>query len=220
MQLNRAKELFMQDPKYKRGFRFDHVWNIVKEYEKFKDNTSRVRASPSQIDEFNSSQSDNPTPESNQSASPGISSFTLNLDDDEFGSTSSQRPIGVKKAKLKRKTDEQISNIATAIKDGNMELMDMLKKTTSNRQRQMEIQMAHAQNEAKKLALKEAKEDNKILLTNLNSIVDPAVREYIRAEQTRILQKRAREQGPSSTSNDIGEYVNNIGGSGADLPDY
>ena len=70
-----------------------------------------------------------------------------------------------------------------------MQLVEMLKKTTSDRQRQMEVQMARAQNEAKKLALKEAKHDNKILLTNLNSIVDPAVREYIRVQQTKILQK-------------------------------
>ena len=66
----------------------------------------------------------------------------------------------------------------------------------------------------------EAKHDNKILLTNLNSIVDPAVREYIRVQQTKILQKRVEEQGPSSTTNDFGEFFNNIGGSEADLPDY
>ena len=30
MQLNQAKTLLMQDPSYKRGFKFDHVWNMMK----------------------------------------------------------------------------------------------------------------------------------------------------------------------------------------------
>ncbi|XP_021598874.1 glutathione S-transferase T3-like [Manihot esculenta] len=35
--LNQAKTLLMQDPSYKRGFKFDHVWNMMKDAEKFKD---------------------------------------------------------------------------------------------------------------------------------------------------------------------------------------
>ncbi|XP_019167859.1 PREDICTED: uncharacterized protein LOC109163563 [Ipomoea nil] len=33
--LNRAKELVKQDPKFKGGFKFDHVWPIVKDMQKF-----------------------------------------------------------------------------------------------------------------------------------------------------------------------------------------
>ncbi|KAG6535596.1 hypothetical protein ZIOFF_000618 [Zingiber officinale] len=33
--LTRAKMLFAEDPKYTKGFKFDHVWNILKNIEKF-----------------------------------------------------------------------------------------------------------------------------------------------------------------------------------------
>ncbi|KAG6534773.1 hypothetical protein ZIOFF_008676 [Zingiber officinale] len=33
--LTRAKMLFAEDPKYTKGFKFDHVWNILKDIEKF-----------------------------------------------------------------------------------------------------------------------------------------------------------------------------------------
>ena len=36
MQLNQAKTLLMQDPSYKKGFKFDHVWSMMKDAEKFK----------------------------------------------------------------------------------------------------------------------------------------------------------------------------------------
>ncbi|CAH9078407.1 unnamed protein product, partial [Cuscuta epithymum] len=41
--LDRAKVLFMQDPKYSKGFKFDHVWNMIKNFEKFKDNVPTAR---------------------------------------------------------------------------------------------------------------------------------------------------------------------------------
>ena len=37
MQINRAKILLMQDTHYKKDFKFDHIWLIVKDFEKFKD---------------------------------------------------------------------------------------------------------------------------------------------------------------------------------------
>uniref|UniRef100_A0A0D3BT79 No apical meristem-associated C-terminal domain-containing protein n=1 Tax=Brassica oleracea var. oleracea TaxID=109376 RepID=A0A0D3BT79_BRAOL len=40
------------------------------------------------------------------SQSPGLSSFSINLSSDDGGSNSSQRPIGSKKAKLKRKSQK------------------------------------------------------------------------------------------------------------------
>ena len=47
-----------------------------------------------------------PTPESPTPQSPGLSSFSINLSSDDGGENSSERPIGVKKAKLKRKIGE------------------------------------------------------------------------------------------------------------------
>ena len=62
---------------------------------------------PSYKRKSDSSQSDNPDPDSPIPASPAMSSFNVNLTDDDvsdaIGGSSSQRPIGVKKAKLKKK---------------------------------------------------------------------------------------------------------------------
>ncbi|KAK9116264.1 hypothetical protein Sjap_015211 [Stephania japonica] len=35
--MNWVKEMFATEAMNKKGFRFDHVWEIVKDYEKFKD---------------------------------------------------------------------------------------------------------------------------------------------------------------------------------------
>lgn len=217
MQLHRADVLFMQEPKYKKGFKFDHVWNMVKDFEKFKDivPTARQAArSQSQNVNIDSSQSNNLTPESPISTSPGLSSFSPNLDDDDFGTTSSQRPAGVKKSKLKRKNDEQMSSAINTLKEENRQLMEVLQKTSLDRQEQMDIQRQN-------LAFRERKEENKILLKDLNSIADPNVREYFRAEQAKIIQKRTlQQQRPSSATNAFGQYFDGIGGSGSGLPEY
>ena len=110
----------MQDPNFKKRFRFDHVWNIVKDFEKFKDGVTSVIQAPRKTSlNYASLESDNHTPESPMSASPGLSSFALNLDDDNVGGSSSQRPVGIKKAKLKRKSDEQVSVVINTFKEEN-----------------------------------------------------------------------------------------------------
>ena len=135
--------LFMQEPKYKRGFKFDHVWNIVKNFEKFKDNVSTARQAArkqSQHENVDLSQSDSHTLESPISASPGLSSSPPTLNDDNVGGTSSERPTRVKKAKLKRKNDEEMSSIINSFEEGNRRLLEMFKKTTLDMQEQMNIQ--------------------------------------------------------------------------------
>ena len=109
---------------------------MVKNFEKFKDHVPTARQvarRQSQHVNFDSSQSDNHTPESPISASPGLSSSFPNLDDEGFGGTSSERPIGVRKAKLKRKNDEQLSYIINSFKEENQQLLEMFKKTTLDR---------------------------------------------------------------------------------------
>ena len=205
--------LFMQEPKYKRGFKFDHVWNIVKNFEKLKDNVPTARQAArkqSQHENVDLSQSDSHTLECPISASPGLSSSPPTLNDDNVGGTSSERPIGVKKAKLKRKNDEEMSSIINSFEEGNRRLLEMFKKTTLDRQEQMNIQRQN-------LAFKERKEENKILLKDLNSIADPNVREYFRGEQIKIIQKRNQQGGSSSA---FGNYFDDIEGSGSDLPEY
>ncbi|KAI5680956.1 hypothetical protein M9H77_02183 [Catharanthus roseus] len=108
--MDRAKVLLMQDPNYKRGFRFDHVWNVVKDFEKFTDKTTRA----TQVYRLNflSSECDTQTSETQVLESPGLSDFQLNLSDDIVGG-SSQRSIGVKKDKPKTYAmfDQYFNNI-------------------------------------------------------------------------------------------------------------
>ncbi|KAL5537964.1 hypothetical protein UlMin_044097 [Ulmus minor] len=81
-----------------------------------------------QIGNFASSQSESPTSESPTSATPGLSDFSLNINNEEIGGSSAERPIGVKKAKLKRKNDEQLATVLDTIKGENQQLVEILKK--------------------------------------------------------------------------------------------
>ncbi|XP_020871812.1 uncharacterized protein LOC110225883 [Arabidopsis lyrata subsp. lyrata] len=216
---NQAKVMLMEDQRYKGGWKFDHVWNIIKNFEKFKDGdtSSRKISNPLNFG-YISSESENPTPDSATQASPGLSSFSLNLDgdDDNIGGSPSQHPMGVKKSKLKRKIDDQTSIIINTLEEGNKQLLEQLKKTSAQRQQHLEIQ-------SKNYALKELKADNKMLLQDLNSIEDPEIRAYVQAEKARILQKRNEEkqnqQAPSGSTS-FGQYFNYLSGSGNELPDY
>ncbi|KAL0836624.1 hypothetical protein Bca101_088514 [Brassica carinata] len=94
-----AKLMFVDDPKYNGGWKFDYVWNNIKNLEKFNDTYAKKVSNSCGFGDTNSA-SDSATQES-----PGLSSFSLNLDDEEdiIGGSSSKRPIEVKKSKLKRK---------------------------------------------------------------------------------------------------------------------
>ena len=176
---------------------------MVKNFEKFKDDVPTARQvgrRQSQSVNFDSSQSDNPTPESPISTSPGLSSFTP-----------SKRPIGVKKAKLKRKNDDHESSVVDSIETSSNRLIDRLDKASLDRQVAFDI-------EREKIAMKKDRDEWKIIMKDLNSIADPNVREYVRAQQIKIIQKRnQQEQGSASN---FGNYFIDIGHSGPDLPDY
>ena len=106
-----------------------------------------------------------------------------------------------------------MSVVINTLKEENKQLLEVLKKTSSDR---LEIQNRN-------YALKQFKEENKILFRDLSSIHDPNIRAYIQAEQARILQKRAEQQQHQqspSASNAFGQYFNDLGGSGTNLPDY
>ncbi|KAH9751355.1 NAM-associated domain-containing protein [Citrus sinensis] len=63
--------LLTQDKKYNKGFKFDHVWHILKDIEKFGDDHSITTPYfRRQSSEFVSSQSDSPALESPTSVSP------------------------------------------------------------------------------------------------------------------------------------------------------
>ena len=78
--MQQAKVLFKQDGKYKSGWKFDHVWDIIKSFEKFKDCATKSNQPSKRSSLGNaSSESENHTPEYATQTSPGLSSFDLNF---------------------------------------------------------------------------------------------------------------------------------------------
>ncbi|XP_050217431.1 uncharacterized protein LOC126668269 [Mercurialis annua] len=179
--LQRAKMLLTQDPLFIKGFKFDHVWHIIKDFEKFKDNNNSPRQ-VHRLPRFNniSSESEYSPSESQIPKSPEESPFSDNLEDHNIGGSS--RPIGVKKAKLKRKIAEQFSTIVS-IKEQNDKVIELLEKSGSDRQEQMKMQ-----NE--QFLFRKEKEENKILFIDLNTISNPRIRAITQAEQEKIIQKK------------------------------
>ncbi|XP_075524570.1 glutathione S-transferase T2-like [Primulina tabacum] len=147
---NRAKDLFMQDSNYSKGFKFDHVWPIMKDIEKFSsDINPSSSVSKIHVTNLDSSQSEAQTPENPISGSPA---FSINLSSDEnAGDTSSERPIGVKKAKLKKKKDDNISELLSTMKQGHHNLMNILEKGSTELHQHYDIQMLKLQNDKLKL---------------------------------------------------------------------
>ncbi|XP_073139076.1 uncharacterized protein [Henckelia pumila] len=136
--LHRAKDLFMQDPNYSKGFKFDH--------------------------------SETHTPETPLSVSEGLNSFTINLSSDEnVGDTSSDRPIEVKKAKLKKKKEENIAELLSTMKQGHHNLVEKIKKSKIEARK-------------KQVALAALQEENRDLYMDLRTIGDPESREIVRVE--------------------------------------
>ncbi|CAA3002890.1 probable RNA-dependent RNA polymerase 1 [Olea europaea subsp. europaea] len=92
----RVKVLLAKDPNYKKWFKFDHVWPMLKDAKKFGDDVNtakaiyhrqgRVNIASSQLD----SSSEDHT--STHSTSPRLSSFSLNINEDNVDDTSTQRP--------------------------------------------------------------------------------------------------------------------------------
>ena len=119
----------------------------------------------------------------------------------------------MKKAKLKKKLDESLCTIVKTIKEQNEKLVEALNKGDSKLDQNYELQMRRVQNEERKLALKELKEENKILYMNLDDITDPKLREFTQSEHNMILQKRCQQQPHQRStyaSSDLSQYFNNI----------
>ncbi|KAL1216079.1 hypothetical protein V5N11_012817 [Cardamine amara subsp. amara] len=101
--VNQAKMLVTQEANYSEGFKFDHVWHILKGIEKLSNKqTTRVVASQEK------SQHDFSSPSLQDESSPtlGMNSFDLNTRCEEGNFGKSRRPIGVKKAKRKQQCDD------------------------------------------------------------------------------------------------------------------
>lgn len=218
-----------KDKDFKKGFKFEHVWEILKDCEKLAKEETTPSSQRRRLHAA-SSQSDSPTPEgyiSSNSATHGISSFSLDINeetgDDEHGEgTSSQRPMGVKKAKLKNKVDDESTKYFNTIEEKNDRLGEMLKKGSGERQQIFQVEMVKAQNSSKKLQMAELREENKYIFADLNKITDPTIRNFVRSEQKRIMEKRNQQehQGSQPSSGSFGQYFDGLGGPDNDLPEY
>ncbi|KAL5745465.1 hypothetical protein ACOSP7_026611 [Xanthoceras sorbifolium] len=201
--LNQAKALLAQDPKFKKGFKFDHMWPLLKDTEKFADVNT------------------NHNPNSTKST-PGASSFCIDLNAD-FESEEQindnndpfERPVGRKKEKMKRKQVDEMTQFYKFFKEENQEMKGIFKESSDRLQ--------ETQNEVKNIELKERYREDKFLLKDVNSIEDPMLREAFRKEQMNIYERRARHrqsQGGIKSSNTFNQYFGGYGGNGDNIPDY
>ena len=164
-----------------------------------------------------SSESENPTSESQSVESPGLSGFQINLDDD-IGGSSSQRPCGVKKSKALKKTDDHVKSALNKLQEETQRLTEMLERSNTER---LALKKQSLAEKARKREAKERFKEDKILMQDLSTISDPNARAFIEARKSEILQKRGQfQQPPPSASNSFGDYFNNLSGDGTNLPDY
>ena len=108
LQLDQAKVLLAQDLNFKKGFKFDHIWPLLKDIEKYADSSSTQTPGSRKRSNWNEvSQSDSNKGEE----SIGASSFSIDLNadfenEDQFNDNNDtvERPTGRKKEKMKKKT--------------------------------------------------------------------------------------------------------------------
>ncbi|XP_042460877.1 uncharacterized protein LOC122044578 [Zingiber officinale] len=174
--LTRAKMLFAEDPKYTKGFKFDYVWNILKDIEKFGTDTMNTASMKSRQQNANAGSSEQQFFEEafHTPSSPCVSAFDLNITDLDSGGSSNKRPPGVKKAKMKKKNDEQIAKVINI----NAQLVEAMNASTAATTKMADTMLY--------------KEETKILFKDLNSISNPMMREYICNEQIRIMQRECK----------------------------
>ncbi|KAL2552877.1 hypothetical protein Fot_06496 [Forsythia ovata] len=145
--MNRTKALVLQDDKFNKCFKFDHVWPLLKDTEKFENDVNTVIPSlHRQSGYFQSSQPESPTSEY-----PGLSSFSPDMSKEDIGGTSNQRPIRIKKAKGKKKNYDENTKMITEMREENRQLVNIAKQDHEDKQEQFQIQMLRAQTEAKKV---------------------------------------------------------------------
>ncbi|KAG8657684.1 hypothetical protein MANES_03G096216v8 [Manihot esculenta] len=94
-QLNQAKTLLIHNPNYKKGFKFDHVWSMMKDAEKFK-NGSSTKKVQNQNSSYVFSESNNPTSGSPMVPSSNLSSFSIYLNEDIKGRLMRSRALDLK----------------------------------------------------------------------------------------------------------------------------
>ncbi|WCJ36745.1 hypothetical protein M5689_017926 [Euphorbia peplus] len=200
--LDMAKQLMRTDPKWKSGFKFDHVWYLVKGLDKAFNGKTNVENEKPVI---GSSESENSTSKSPIQQSPGLSDFFIPLNENHSALESAEREMEVKKARTEKKKEAQSEYGAAKVKQENVKLLELLAESNEmktkiqmNRETQREEAMTKMKqenanlftllvesNEIQKKHLK--LEEDKVMLRDVNSIEDPLVREYFRRRQQQIV---------------------------------
>ncbi|XP_073137742.1 uncharacterized protein [Henckelia pumila] len=108
--LHRAKDLFMQDPIYNKGFKFDHVWPILKDLEKFSSDIHPSSFAPqTNVTNLDSSQSETQTPESELAlAELQEENRVLYMDLSTIGDPEMREIVRIERAKLREKKKTSI----------------------------------------------------------------------------------------------------------------
>ncbi|XP_073016667.1 uncharacterized protein [Primulina eburnea] len=175
--------------------------SLLKDQEKFRSSNAILPNFIPNYGSIDSSQSDySPNTESSTPDSPRLYGFTINLDEDNPSGESSQRPIGIKKAKAKRKaTEEHLKDISTMAKCTE-KMVVVMENAEVHRQQLIDI-------EKQRNAIMAFKEENKILRMN-PVCVDESVCAYLIKEQQKIWQKRMEMgDGSDGTSTPFGQFL-------------
>ena len=192
--MKKAKESLQDDPTFKRKkFQFDHVWPILKNAEKWLDNAAPHAAKPRRRKESSEgSQTDSRTTETSENPSFFVD---LNADEDEQEYindelVSQERPIGTKMAKMRRKAVEEKKKGYEKIIADNQAIKELLQK---NMLEKSSFASKMEQYTSNKLNIQRQRDEDKIMLTSLDSITDPMDREFLKMRKTEIMQRKARE---------------------------
>ena len=219
MQMSMAKQLMMIDPKFNKGFKFEHVWDMVKDFNKFQCNKQKSRADKSSSQSAQSSTHVSESPLSPTTTPP----FSVQLSDDSgSGSGSaSQRPLGVKKTKLKKKKGEQVLNLLTTLHESTEKMHDLLNARERKKSERFEMRMAAQQkfnaNYEINTEIARRESESKIMMMDLSSIEDPGTRSYFENEKAKILQRQAAVAAPPHHDDNFnyGDYFPDMGGDGS-----
>ncbi|KAL8523276.1 hypothetical protein ACS0TY_013307 [Phlomoides rotata] len=94
--------------------------------------------------------------------------FSVNLSDDNNfdGSSSSQLPEGVKKSKLKRKQDEEMSNFLQLMKGENEKFRELFENSAAKSDRGLDVLQKKVEAEQEKNRIRQQVRDDNIMLIN------------------------------------------------------
>ncbi|XP_019253819.1 PREDICTED: uncharacterized protein LOC109232505 [Nicotiana attenuata] len=203
----------MQDPNFKKGFKFDHVWALMKDFEKFNNGNVERKKTRKQNYAYISSDSEARVPDSPCVSSPNLS-FSVNLNEDVAGdSTPSQRPSGVKKAKMKRKINDGFMKI---VESQNNRIVEAMNSATERQKETNDI-------EREKIRLKELKYDCKIMSMDVVLFWIQFVVNICGKNNNIIMYKRSQQpqqSQPQQSSVPFTQYYNNFGVPENDMSHY